>query len=209
MVLLFLLFSLVSSQSCSSRSPCPNEGLCDPTNNTCASWNNTYQCGSWGAFLNCGPAGVVMGECGSGTNPDCTDSSATFCPDMKVYEAIDCNYPALVPTGGYKTLNWYCGKYGEDLSCSNYGGSVLVGVCGSGGHEDCSQYCTGYHAILCASGSYYTMDWSKCVWKSGGYGEYVYCDPGYVAAGHCGSGKTDDCGRNIWHKLQCCPFVYS
>ena len=30
----------------------------------------------------------------------------------------------------------------------------------------------------------------------------------FSGAGHCGSGRDDDCGTGIWHELLCCPYEY-
>lgn len=48
----------------------------------------------------------------------------------------------------FDTTKWLCGGDGTHLSCFENEGSVLVGVCGSGGHEDCQDQCKGYHGIL-------------------------------------------------------------
>lgn len=104
---------------------------------------------------------------------------------------------------------WLCGGDGSHLSCFDAQGSVLVGVCGSGKDEDCKTECKGYHGILCADQSYFNIDFTRCSWVTGGYGEWTYCPEGMVATGHCGSAKHADCGHKDWHAIQCCNFVYS
>lgn len=198
----------VNGQTCSGRTPCPNNGLCDPNTNQCAKYNATYVCGKYGDFLNCNSAGVVIGECGSGDHDDCTDPSKNLCPnDKDIYEGIECNYPAL---GKPKNeTKWICGKYGTELSCKNYDGSALVGVCGAGRREDCQKYCDGYHAIQCATNDYLPINWNKCNWQKGTKGQWLYCPSGYIATGHCGSGFQANCGFEIYHELQCCELIQS
>ena len=70
------------------------------------------------------------------------------------------------------------------------------------------EYCHGYHAIKCAQGSYFNVNWNRCTWLDGDWGEWLECPQDYIAAGHCGSGKNHDCGHKTAHKLQCCPMVY-
>merc|ERR1711971_941128 len=154
------------------------------------------------------------GECGSGKGSDCYESNA--CPSKQEgYEAITCNYRGLMPNNGstiWNTTQWRCGGDGEELSCLEADGSVLVGVCGSGKDADCSKYCTGpskYHGILCTDASYFDIQYGKCEWVGAAKGGWAYCPEGTVAAGHCGSAKRADCGRQQWHALQCCSLVYA
>ena len=203
------ILSIDAATNCTSKTTlCPNNGICNPNTMQCVDQNATIKCGGYGDFLNCGSNGVVFGECGSGENADCYSS---LCPDKKEgYEAINCNYPGLEPQNGpFNTTSWLCGVDGTHLSCFDDAGSVLVGVCGSGKHEDCQTECKGYHGILCADQSYFNIDFTKCSWVTGGYGEWTYCPEGTVATGHCGSAKKADCGHKDWHAIQCCNFVYS
>ena len=208
------LLTLVAASSCNGRTVCDNDGICNPNTGECVASNATYECGKYGKFLNCGDTGVVVGECGSGGKDDCTDYSQNLCPDdSDIFEGIDCNYQGLLPNNGTNgftnTTDWICGKYGTYLSCQDYSGSVIIGVCGAGRKEDCQQYCDGYHAIQCASTQYFTIDWDSCKWQKGGYGEWLYCDSGEIATGHCGSGYQENCGFEVVHAIQCCKFEYS
>lgn len=208
-VLIYITNALNDNETCSSKdTTCPNEGLCDPNNDKCVGYNATYHCGKYGDFLNCSHTGIVIGECGSGEHDDCTDYSKNLCPnDNDIYEGIECNYAGLgTPTNITK---WVCGKYGTELSCLNYGGGALIGVCGAGRREDCQKYCDGYHAILCASSDFVPINWGKCKWLKATKGEWIYCPEGYIAAGHCGSGMNANCGFEVYHELQCCPPLYS
>ena len=129
--------------------------------------------------------------------------------DSNIYEAIECNYPGFGVPVNY--TNWICGKYGTDLSCKEYGGSALTGVCGAGRREDCTKYCNGYHAVQCAAEAYIDINWGKCRWLTGGKGEWLYCSNGEIATGHCGSGENANCGATglgIYHKLQCCALLF-
>eukprot|EP01084_Bolivina_argentea_P146274 256188_1 len=190
----------------SSSKECPNNGICDPNTNICVDQKTKYFCGGAGEFIKCDmESGIVWGECGSGSNHDCFGDA---CQDKSnSYEGIDCNYPGLEPVA-FNTTSWLCGGDGTELSCFHNGGSVMVGVCGSGGGSNCKAYCDGYHGILCADQSYFNIDFGKCSWQTGGYGEWVYCPEGTVATGHCGSGKKAECGHKEWHGIQCCQFVY-
>ena len=50
------------------------------------------------------------------------------------------------------------------------------------------------------------IDTSSCVWRGERYGITAQCEGNEVAWGQCGSGRNDDCGSNIWHKLLCCDL---
>ena len=172
-----------AATNCTSKTTCPDNGLCNPNTNQCVGQNATIECGKYGDFLSCGVHGVVFGECGSGENPDCY---STLCPVKEDgFEGINCNYPGLEPSNGeaFNTTSWLCGEDGTHLSCFDNAGSVLVGVCGSGKNEDCKTECDGYHGILCADQSYFEIDWSRCTYVTGGYGDWVYCPDGTVATG--------------------------
>ena len=202
--------------SCSSHTECEDNGICNPNTDECVSTNSSYNCGKYGIFLECGNEGVVVGECGSGGHDQCSKYSENLCPDDKdIFEGIDCNYAGLIPksnssssNGFDNTTDWVCGRYGTKLTCSDYDGSVLVGVCGAGTNEDCKKYCKGWHAIMCASSFYFDIDWGSCRWVDGSKGEWVYCEEGEIAAGHCGSGFEDNCGLGVSHSIQCCKFNY-
>jgi hypothetical protein len=44
-----------------------------------------------------------------------------------------------------------------------------------------------------------------CIWKNGWYGTSIFCDPGYVMTGACGSGKNADCNNgNAYYSIRCC-----
>ena len=218
-VSLFTLFMLtIGDESCDERTPCSDDGICNPNTDECVNTNSTYNCGKYGVFLECGSGGVVVGECGSGGHADCTKFSENLCPDDKdIFEGIDCNYPGLIPksnssnggnNGFDNTTDWICGKYGTKLTCEHYDGSVLVGVCGAGRNEDCKKYCKGWHAIQCASSNYFSIDWDSCKWVEGSKGEWIYCEDDQIAAGHCGSGFENNCGLGVSHSIQCCKFNY-
>ena len=83
-------------------------------------------------------------------------------------QGIVCEYPELAPEGT-ATANWRCGTYGTRMSCQDYvpNGGALVGVCGSGSHEDCSGVCNGAHAVLCSKNEN-----SVCVEGEGGVGSF-------------------------------------
>ena len=51
------------------------------------------------------------------------------------------------------------------------------------------------------------IDSSTCVWRGETYGRTVQCEGNEVAWGQCGSGRNDDCGVEIWHKLLCCDLT--
>mmetsp|Transcript_102289 Transcript_102289/g.125108 ORF Transcript_102289/g.125108 Transcript_102289/m.125108 type:complete len:216 (-) Transcript_102289:163-810(-) len=195
---------LNANVTCGRNTICPDDGICDPNTGYCVDYNATDYCGIYGELLTCNGNGIVSGECGSGGNGDCTSS---ICP-QPTWEAIQCNYPGLEPSNGYNYTKWLCGGDGVQLSCKDIGGSVLTGVCGAGKHEDCKQYCDGYHGIQCVVASQYTVDFSSCDWVTGDYGEWVYCEQNKVAAGHCGSAKRADCGHKKWHGIECCKLVY-
>eukprot|EP01084_Bolivina_argentea_P124415 220468_1 len=215
LISLTLFLVCIRSQSnvtCTKRdTQCPNGAICDPNSYKCVPQKEYIECAGYGDFLWCGANGAIWGECGSGSGADCYKSNV--CPSKKEgYEAITCNYPGLMPDNGttiWNTTYWLCGDDGEELTCLNDQGSVLVGVCGSGSNADCSKYCNGYHGILCASASYFDIEFKKCEWYGAGKGQWTYCPNGTVAGGHCGSARRPDCGRQQWHALQCCNFVYS
>merc|ERR1719361_3407754 len=147
---------LQAATNCTGKTTyCPNNGLCNPNTYQCVDQKATITCGKYGDFLNCGTAGVVFGECGSGSSADCYSS---LCPDKNEgFEALNCNYPGLEPSNSsdFNATSWYCGVDGSHLSCFDIEGSVLIGVCGSGKDEDCKTSCKGYHGILCADKSYF------------------------------------------------------
>ena len=194
---------------------CPNNGICDPNSLQCVDEAETVECGGNGEFLNCGRFGLVTSECGSGSSHDCYKDGV--CTDKsEAYEAINCNYPGLEPQGNtsFESTQWLCGNHGKKLSCKAVNGSVLIGVCGSGGNKACKGKCYGYHGILCAKESYFSVDWglTSCSWEGAPEGDWTYCPPGTIGVGHCGSGDLGECGtedgRIDWHSLQCCPFLY-
>eukprot|EP01083_Nonionella_stella_P139972 428185_1 len=210
-----------SSPTDASQSPSKNPSMVLPN---IAPASSSYVCESYGAFLSCS-TGVVIGECGSGYEAQCTESSKNFCSALNedtyhprypssywgnfICEGIACNYPSL--NTSRNTSSWICGQYGTELSCKDYGGSALVGVCGSGSEEDCLYYCRGSHAILCAEQDYININWNRCTWQKAAEGEWVYCPTGYIATGHCGSASSPSCGaesQKMNHELQCCEFIY-
>eukprot|EP00008_Paramoeba_atlantica_P003089 CAMPEP_0201490024 /NCGR_PEP_ID=MMETSP0151_2-20130828/24696_1 /ASSEMBLY_ACC=CAM_ASM_000257 /TAXON_ID=200890 /ORGANISM="Paramoeba atlantica, Strain 621/1 / CCAP 1560/9" /LENGTH=698 /DNA_ID=CAMNT_0047875811 /DNA_START=107 /DNA_END=2203 /DNA_ORIENTATION=+ len=184
---------------------CPSDGICRPDDDVCFESNGTNYCASYGKYLTCANGGVVTHECGSAKSDDCKHAS----PCSKgTYEAIFCDYPPLEPTVGYTTTGWNCGASGSRISCQDHGGGALIGVCGSGKNQDCKGTCKGYHAVECADNGD-QINWQGCKWESGANGDWVECPVGFVGAGHCGSGKHDDCGGNgVWHELLCCPYIY-
>eukprot|EP01084_Bolivina_argentea_P089394 161303_1 len=197
------------SQACKGIN-CPNEGFCNPNTFQCAQNQPHVVCGyGFGDFINCSVSnygsGVIMRECGSGSNADCSNQNG--CGEDS-YEAVECNYPEMAPVGGYENTGWHCGHWGSKLSCKDIGGSVLIGVCGSGKNEDCSQYCRGWHGILCAKSKYFNVSWDSCTWNSGKWGQWIGCNSGTtIAAGHCGCGSNPDCDGSS-HQLQCCSLHY-
>merc|ERR1712150_41339 len=47
----------------------------------------------------------------------------------------------------------------------------------------------------------------NCEWIEGMYGDYIQCQPGFVATGACGSGRKADCkgqGDKVTQKIHCC-----
>lgn len=195
-----------SNKTCYANYSCPNDGFCDPNTNICAANDPTILCGGYGAFLQCGLQGIVIGECGSGKNLDCSNQGGC---GSNICEGIECSYPALIPSF-MSTTQWICGTYGTKLSCKDYNGSVLVGVCGAGKKEDCTKYCDGYHGILCAKQEYFNVNWNDCTWITGDWGQWVYCEEGIdLATGHCGSGEHKDCPNDTVHQLQCCSMIYN
>eukprot|EP01083_Nonionella_stella_P300179 1023328_1 len=206
-----------SSPTDASQSTSKNPSIVFPN---IARVSSSYVCDAYGAFLYCS-TGMVIGECGSGDTAECTESSKDFCSTRNAYhrrwppssvsyicEGIACNYPSL--STPLNTLAWVCGQSGTELSCKDYGGSALVGVCGSGLNEDCQYYCSGYHAILCAEQGSININWNRCTWQKAAEGEWVYCPTGYIATGHCGSAGSPSCGveyPRVNHELQCCEFI--
>eukprot|EP01084_Bolivina_argentea_P038396 70978_1 len=195
-----------TNTTCNSDGSCPTGEFCNANTNLCINANSTVMCGGWGAFLNCGLLGIITAECGSGKELDCSNKGGC---GSDICEGASCSYPSLIPTF-MGTTKWICGKYGTQLSCQDYNGSVLIGVCGAGKKEDCTQYCTGYHGILCAKSEYFNINWNNCTWTSGGYGEWINCKKGAsLATGHCGSGENEDCPNKTVHQLQCCSLIYN
>eukprot|EP01083_Nonionella_stella_P092664 259452_1 len=153
-----------SSPTDASQSPSKNPSM--------AHGSSSYACGNYGAFVYCS-TGVVIGECGSGYAAGCTESSKDFCSasnEDTYHQRYAYAYPGI-----YEGIACSYGQYGTELSCKDYGGSALVGVCGSGLNEDCQYYCSGYHAILCAEQGSININWNRCTWQKAAEGEWVYC----------------------------------
>ena len=198
--------SFGSNITCKTNGSCPNNGFCNPNTDKCADDNSTVMCGGYGQFLSCSLSGIITAECGSGKELDCSNKNG--CGD-NICEGAICSYPELIPSF-MGTTQWICGKYGTQLSCKDYNGSLLIGVCGAGKHEDCTAFCDGYHGILCAKAQYFNVNWNDCKWLSAGYGDWINCEYGMtLGTGHCGSGENKDCPESTVHQLQCCPLIYS
>ncbi|XP_023323204.1 uncharacterized protein LOC111697416 isoform X2 [Eurytemora carolleeae] len=46
----------------------------------------------------------------------------------------------------------------------------------------------------------------KCQWRGAFYGDFSKCDGDEITVGACGSGKSSDCGENMWTSVYCCAF---
>ena len=113
------------SFGCTSTDECTYNEFCDPNSDTCVEPDGTVFCGSYGQFMDCNSTGLITGECGSGSDADCSGGQ---CPSY-TWEGILCDYPDAVPKNGFvDETNWICGSYGVDLSCKTYNGSILTGV---------------------------------------------------------------------------------
>eukprot|EP01084_Bolivina_argentea_P078964 143303_1 len=216
--LLILIVSRIDivfcSVSCINGTICADDGFCDPNTMKCVNSSMSFMCGRKGVFLDCNQTGIVVGECGSGTNADCGNNE--LCNFKEAWEGVECDYPELVPqNNGFITTHWLCGMYGEYLECSTINGSAVVGVCGSGTLSDCQKYCDGvdgWHAILCADKKYFEVDYDHCFWEKATFGVWLYCPQNYIVTGHCGSAKYNDCGSEqgigMYHAIQCCPIKF-
>jgi len=180
---------------------CPQKGLCNPQESSCmASTPKNFCANKFGVFETC-QTGVMTGSCGSGGDYDCGRSGD--CP-KDTGHAIRCDFNELALSE--RLTDWKCGNKGQQMSCDQIGGGVLVGQCQSGDHTDCKQHCVGSVAIQCDMSV--DIDTKSCKWLSGGFGIFLNCPQNYVATGICGSGEHTDCPNNAVHQLQCCRLKF-
>ena len=79
------------------------------------------------------------------------------------YSSILCMYPGLVPPGGFQNpTGWIFQQHGQLLSCLDFGGSIVIGICGSGRNLDCSGGSS--HGIRCANHQDFYIDQNSCNW---------------------------------------------
>merc|ERR1712176_101702 len=195
---------------CNNDNTCDYAHICQPstdiTPNKCLYRDGAAaECGSYGEFIQCSAMdGVVYSTCGSGHKADCGTYSG-MCPGG-MYSGIRCGYKGLGTTDNIG--QWRCGGAGSSMSCSS-SSPFLLGICGSGGNQDCQTKCVGYAGILCGTVENVDVDQDECYWETQyNWGKVISCDSGYVGTGYCGSGRYRDCGGKL-AKLRCCPLKYT
>lgn len=196
---------------CDASNMCNYGHMCKPSldaaiPNTCITRQGSESiCGSYGEFISCpSNEGVVYSTCGSGGSADCGTYSG-LCPSGS-YSGIRCGYPDL----GTPSTNgqWKCASYGWMISC-DISTPLLLGICGSGGNQDCKTKCVGYSGILCGTIDNVEIDADGCYWQDQyNWGKFVSCRSGYVGSGYCGSGRNRNCYGNKLARIKCCPLKY-
>lgn len=182
--------------------------------------------GKYGQFNICPKGQYARGFCSSGEVSKLVTSvnaqtetwiSTTSRPSF--LQDPDCNYDADIYTqmgcgsfpnvttdtseDGRSINGWRCAKYGELESCPE--GTVMVGMCGSGGSADCELYCdpAQWSAIKCAPAPKQTPVGPGRWTTSFNYGQRAQCGENQVACGLCQSGADADCQGGFW-RMKCC-----
>ena len=182
---LLTIITVINGQTnCQGANTCPNQGFCNPNTFQCAADKEHLECEHYGNFASCSNltnygSGIIMSECGSGENADCSNKGGC---GGDTWFSFECDYPELAPVSGYKLTGWHCGHYGSQLSCSDYGGSVLIGLCGSGKNAIALSKGNYWHCIICAQQQYFNISWKECAWESGHYGDWITCNKGATVA---------------------------
>ena len=191
---------------CNAGNQCDNSNLCKPNEDICIAQHiSSTICGSYGEFIECPPnGGIITSTCGSGGEADCGKYSG-MC-DSGSYSGLRCSYPDL---GTINTNNqWYCKSYGQKNECDLETNPLLIGICGSGGNQDCKSKCVGYNGILCGNIDNIKINENECLWvDQWSWGKFIDCPDGYVGTGWCGIGYNKYCDGNT-SQLKCCKLSY-
>lgn len=163
---------------------------------------------------------VVIGICGTGSTARCSDkegrdwNSAIGCGHYQ--DETNPSQSSTVMATASDTNGWICGKSGTQLTCPS--GSIMTGLCGSGGSDSCSEQCGSKSAfgVKCSKtpSPYMTADpGSANGWQNAqSTGEMVTCPIGQVACGACMSDSDKSCNGN-YARLRCCdvesPVTFS